>query len=287
MSSERGDGRQGPRASGERTTPVGDANWTRSFDNLVCTVEDRVARVTLNRPHVLNAVNNGLLHDLIEVFELINRSDEAWCVVLSGAGRAFCVGADQKERPGMSLDEVRERRRIAPMAFSAMRNCLRPVIAQVHGYALGSGLEIALGCDMIFAEAGTVMGLVETARGSIPAGGGTQLLARYVGVAKAKELIFTGSKFTAEDAEKLGLLNGLLPAGELAAETERVARRVVTMAPIANIQAKRAINMSLDVGVTAGIQIEAAYYERILATSDRAEALTAYRNHRDPNFAGS
>lgn len=250
-------------------------------------VSGHIARVAFNRPEVLNAVSTPVFHRLIEVFDEINDSTEVRCVVLRGHGRAFCVGADQKERPGMTLDDIRRRRRISPQAFSAMRNCLHPVIAEVHGYALGGGLEMALGCDMIVAASGTTMGLIETLRGSIPAGGGTQLLPRLIGPARAKELIFTGRKFSAEEALEWGLVNYVVEPSELESRVQTLAEEIVAAAPISNVQAKRAINMSLDIDVANGIQVEAALYERILTTSDRTEALEAYREGRPADFKGS
>lgn len=250
------------------------------------TVRDHIAMVAFNRPQVLNAVSTPVFLRLVDIFEEINDSPDVWLVILKGNGRAFCVGADQKERPGMTLDEIRRRRRISPHAFSAMRNCLHPVIAQVHGYALGGGFEMALGCDIIVAAEGTVMGLIETTRGSIPAGGGTQLLPRLVGPARAKELIFTGRKFKAEEALGWGLVNYVVPLSELEQKVMELAHEITAAAPISNVQAKRAINMSMDLDVANGIQVEAALYERILTSSDRVEALDAYKERRPAQFRG-
>lgn len=249
-------------------------------------IADHIATVSFNRPNVLNAVSTPVFGRLIDIFDQITDDPDVWCVILRGNGRAFCVGADQKERPGMSLDEIRRRRRISPQAFSAMRNCSRPVIAQVHGYALGGGLEMALGCDIIIAASDTVMGLIETRRGSIPAGGGTQLLPRLVGPARAKELIFTGRKFTAAEAVDWGLITHAVPPDELEGKVTALAREIVDSAPISNMQAKRAINASMDLDVANGIQLEAALYERILTTWDRTEALSAYKEKRSPQFRG-
>ncbi|WP_249019452.1 enoyl-CoA hydratase/isomerase family protein [Conexibacter sp. S30A1] len=249
-------------------------------------VADHIATIAFNRPEVLNAVSTPVFGRLIEVFDQISDDPDVWCVILRGNGRAFCVGADQKERPGMSLDDVRRRRRISPQAFSAMRNCPRPVIAQVHGFALGGGLEMALGCDIVVAANDTVMGLIETRRGSIPAGGGTQLMPRLIGPAKAKELIFTGRKFTAAEAADWGLITYAVEPDALEAKVNALAQEIVASAPISNVQAKRAINASMDMDVANGIQLEAALYERILTTWDRTEALTAYKEKRAPQFRG-
>ncbi|MCW2782174.1 MAG: Enoyl-CoA hydratase/isomerase [Marmoricola sp.] len=250
------------------------------------TIVDHVATVSFNRPERLNAVTTPMFGRLLEIFDEINDSADVRCVVLRGNGRAFCSGADQKERPGMSIEDIRRRRRLTPQAFSAMRSCVYPVIAQVHGYALGGGMELALGCDFIIAAEDTVMGLIESARGSMPAGGGTQLLPRLVGAARAKEIIFTARKFTAREALGWGMVNYAVPADELDAKVAEIVAEIVAVAPISNVQSKRAVNMSLDVDVVNGIQIEAALYERTLTTADRVEAMTSAREKRPPVFRG-
>ena len=264
--------------AGEAAEPDGDA--------VELSVDGRVATVVLNRPAVLNAVNMSMLARLVEVFDQINDSPEIWCVVVKGSGRSFCVGADQRERIGMSPDDVRRRRRLAPVAFSAMRRCVRPVIAQVHGYALGSGLEIALGCDLVVVAEGTTMGLIETSLAAIPAGGGTQMLPRLVGLLRAKELILTGRRFSAEDAFKWGMVSYLVEPSELEAKVLALAAELVAAAPIAVAQAKKAIDMSFDLDLATGLQVEAALYERTLTTKDRAEALEAYHEGRPPVYRG-
>lgn len=250
------------------------------------TVDRHVATVTLNRPDALNACTTPLLERLIAVFEGFEDDADVRCVVLRGAGRAFCVGADIAERRTMSLDAQRRRRRIAPSAFGAMRRFSRPVIAQIHGYAIGSGLELALGCDLIVAAAGTVMSLPETAKASIPAGGGTQTLPRLIGAARAKELIFTSRRFTAEDAERWGLVNHVVPAESLAARVAELAAEIVAVSPVSCAQAKRAIDLGLAMTVETGIQFEAALYERVLTSEDRQEAYRAAAEKRQPTYVG-
>lgn len=249
-------------------------------------VSDHIATVTLNRPEARNAVTTAMLLRLTEVFDAINGRDDIWCVVLAGAGPTFCAGADRNERAAMTDDDVRRRRRIAPAAFGAMRECDRPVIAQVQGHALGGGLELALNCDIVVAAAGTRMGLVETARASIPAGGGTQLLPRLIGVARAKELIFTSRVFTAEEALSWGMIAYVEAADALPARVAALAREIASVAPVANVLSKRAINRSLDVDVATGIQLEAALYERTFTTADRTEAFQAATQGRPPRYTG-
>lgn len=249
-------------------------------------IENQVARVMFNRPEVLNAVNMDLLLGLPDVFESLSEDPQVRCVVLSGKGRAFSVGADHKERPGMSLDDIRHRRRLGPRLFGAMRSCVHPVIAQVHGYALGSGLELALGCDIVVMAEDTVLGLIETVRGSIPAGGGTQLLPRLVGIHRASELILTGRRFTAAEARGWGLANYVVPVDELAVTVEALVAEILRAAPISCQQAKRAVRASMELSLSAGIEYEAALYERVLTSADRLEALRAYQEKRPGDFEG-
>jgi enoyl-CoA hydratase len=259
---------------------------TREADLIIMEVADHVATVTFNRPDALNAATTPFFRRLVGVFDEINEDPDIWCVVVRGAGRAFCVGADQKERGAMSLQDLRNRRRLSPQAFSAMRNCVRPVIGQVHGYALGGGLELALGCDIVVAAEGTAMGLIESRLASIPAGGGTQILPRLVGVPRAKELIFTGRRFTAEEALGWGMISYVVPGEALESTVRALALEIATAAPVSNVQAKRAINMSMDLSVANGFEVEAALYERILSTTDRAEGAAAHREGRAPSFRG-
>lgn len=168
-----------------------------------------------------------------------------------------------------------------------MRRFSRPVVAQVHGYAIGSGLELALGCDFIFAAADTAMGLPETAKASIPAGGGTQILPRLIGPARAKELIFTSRRFTAERAERWGLVNRVTPAEALAAAVRDLTDELVAVSPTALATAKRAIDLGLTTDLESGLQVEAALYERVLTSEDRREAAAAAAEKRNPDTWGA
>jgi enoyl-CoA hydratase/carnithine racemase len=247
---------------------------------------DAIAYVSLNRPQVLNAVTTPLLLELITVFEQLSDDAQIRCVVLKGNGRAFCVGADQKERPGMSDEDIRRRRRIAPLAFASMRNCVHPVISRVHGFAFGSGVEIAVGCDIVVMAESAKLGLIETQKGMIPAGGGTQLLPRLLGPLRAKELILTGRRFGAAEARDWGIANYVVPDDELDTTVNRLAAEICAAAPVAVRQAKRAVDAALDLDLRRGIEMEAALYERVLHTEDRFEAQRAYAENRQPQFEG-
>ncbi|MFC3979465.1 enoyl-CoA hydratase/isomerase family protein [Streptosporangium jomthongense] len=249
-------------------------------------IEGHVATVTLDRPDVLNAVDTPTYRCLLAVFAKIEDGADIRCVVVRGRGRAFSVGADRTERAKMTDDDLRRRRRLVPRVFSAMYHCSRPVIAQVHGYALGGGLELALSCDLVVAAEDAVMGLVETTLGSMPAGGGTQLLPRLVGIPRAKELIFTGRRFTGAEARQWGLVNHAVPAADLETTVGALAAEISAAAPLAVAQAKRAIDLSTQLEIDSGVALEAELYERLLTSADRLEGLAAAREGRRANFRG-
>lgn len=256
------------------------------FDTLQVTVDDHVATVTLNRPDVLNAVNMPMYEDLFQAFNQLDDDDSVWVIVLTGSGRAFSVGADLKERQTMTVADVRRRRRLAPRTFGAVANCRKPVIGAIHGYAMGGGCELALCCDLLMAAEGTVFALPETAIGVIPGGGGTQRLPRLVGPMLAKELIFTGRRFSAQQAFEYGMLSRVVPADELLAAAQELAREICQSAPLAVYQAKKAINATFNVGLEAGLLYEAEAYDTCLSSEDRLEGLAAFREKRKPQFKG-
>lgn len=259
---------------------------TATYTTLDVSVHDAVATVAFNRPDLLNAVTTTMLEEIIDAFDVLNDDSEVRCVVLKGNGRAFCVGADQKERPNMTDDAIRRRRRIAPTAFAAMRSCVHPVISQVHGFAFGSGFEFAVGCDLVVLADSLTLGLIEVQKGMIPAGGGTQLLPRLVGPLRAKELILTGRRFTAADARDWGLANYVVPDDQLEATVMGLAGEICAAAPIAVRQAKKAVDAALELDFRRGVEHEAALYERVLHTEDRFEAMRAYRDKDTPKFQG-
>jgi enoyl-CoA hydratase/carnithine racemase len=219
--------------------------------------EDAVALVELNRPDVLNAVNMEMFADLPRVFADLDEEASVSVIVLAGRGRAFSVGADMKERPTMSVEDIRSRRQLAPAVFGSMSKCSKPVIAAVAGYALGGGCELALACDLIVAEESAVFALPETQLGVIPGGGATQRLPRLVGLSRAKDLILSGRRFSAADAERWGMVNHLAPDGDGLARAQELARELAANAPVALAQAKRALDASQSLDLEGGIRFEA------------------------------
>ena len=256
------------------------------FETIRVDVHNHIATVTLNRPEALNAMSTQMFRDLLRAIQEIDQEPGIWAVVLTGAGRTFCVGADLKERQTMTDADLRRRRLLAPRVVGALARAKRPVIAAVNGLALGGGFEIALCCDMIIAAETAKFALPETTLGVIPAGGGTQRLPRMIGPQRAKELIFTGRRITAHEAYNLGILNRVVPDAELMPQVIALAEEITANAPTAVAQAKRAINASLSIGIDVGLEYEADAYQACIASPDRLEGLAAFREKRKPVYSG-
>ncbi len=248
-------------------------------------VEDQIAVVTLNRPQAMNAISGEVADELSEIFWRIRHDQSVWVVVLAAAGeKAFCVGADLKERAAFTLyDFYRNRDQIRGM-FSSLRKIPQPTIASVFGFALGGGFELALSCDLIVASRDAVFGLPETRVGLVPAGGGTQLLTRKLGVARAKELIFRGRRFDAREAKELGLVAEVTERGELHGWTMQLASDIRRSSPVAVRQAKTAIDAALGVPIEDGIELEHDAWRRTITSEDREEGIRAFTEKREPEW---
>ena len=248
--------------------------------------QDQVAVLTLNRPDVMNSFNFGMLRALKERVEAIHFDTEVRVVVITGAGKAFCAGADLKERATLSEQQVREFIYTIRNLFTFIENMNKPVIAGVNGIALGGGTELALACDLRIVSTAASMGLTETRLAIIPGAGGTQRLPRLVGRGKAKELIFTGRRVDAEEAFQIGLANKICPPEALLDECRAMAAMICETGPIAIQQAKHAINYGLETDIGTGLAIESNAYWTLIPTEDRLEGLAAFREKRKPVYKG-
>jgi methylglutaconyl-CoA hydratase len=246
------------------------------------------AIVTLNRPDQRNALSRALLLELERVGAELGSDSELRVVVLTGAGdRAFCAGADLKERRSMSLDDVREQLGLYRRSFGWLESSPFPTVAAFNGAALGGGLELALCCDFRVARTGIELGLPETSLGILPAAGGTQRLPRLIGENRAKELILFGTRVTAERALELGLVNAIAPTSEpLLDFTLSWLAPILDGAPIAQRAALRAVRAASELSLDAGLKFEFERYEECLASEDRLEALAAFTEKRKPRFQG-
>lgn len=247
-----------------------------------------VGYIRLNRPESLNALSGDMLAALGGIVEAIGQSTrEIRTVIISGEGRAFCAGADLKERRTMDEGQVRSSVSRIREVLAAIERLPQPTIAAINGFAFGGGLELALCCDFRFAVRGAQLGLTETGLGIIPGAGGTQRLPRLLGPGKAKELILTARKISADKACEIGLLNGVADdLAQLESSCGRLAAEMLANAPLAVYQAKAAIDRGLDTDLQTGMTLEWAAYEATLKTKDRQEALEAFREKRPPRFTG-
>lgn len=243
--------------------------------------------LTLNRPERRNALSRALVDALHAQIQPLAEPGDLRAVILTGAGeRAFCAGADLREREGMSDAEVLRFLDDLNGLMNTLAELPIPVIAAINGFALGGGLELALACDLRVACADAVVGLTETRLGIIPGAGGTQRLSRLVGPGRAKSLIFTGRRLDAMRAMELGLLDDVVPADELQDRAWDLADEIAQAAPLAIAQAKRAIDLGWQRPLHEGLQVEREAYLPLLDTADRLEALEAFRERRAPQFRG-
>ncbi|CAH0347429.1 enoyl-CoA hydratase [Bacillus sp. CECT 9360] len=246
-----------------------------------------IAIITMNRLEAANALSLTLLNDLSDVLKELQSDPAVRCVILTGAGdKAFCAGADLKERAGMNETEVTQTVKLIGDTISGIEILPQPVIAAINGSAFGGGLELALACDIRIAVETAKMGLTETSLGIIPGAGGTQRLPRIIGTAKAKELIFTARRIDAFEAERIGLICKVADNDQLLNEAISMANEIARNAPIALQAAKKAINQGIETDLATGLKIEEICYRETLHTSDRLEGLNAFKEKRKPVFTG-
>ena len=249
--------------------------------------KEAVAILKLSRPEVMNSFNFAMLRELRERVERLHWDRQARVVIITGAGeKAFCAGADLKERASLGEDQVREFIFTIRNLFTFIEFMSKPVIAAVNGIALGGGTELALACDLRIASENATMGLTETRLAIIPGAGGTQRLPRLVGRGKAKELIFTGRRVDAKEALEIGLVNKVAPAEKLLDECLQMAAMICEAGPVAIGQAKYAINYGSEVDLHTGLAIESNAYWVTIPTEDRLEGLAAFREKRKPVYKG-
>lgn len=246
-----------------------------------------VVTLTINRPDSANALSLGVLYGLHEQLTSLQFDAEARVVILTGVGaKAFCAGADLKERKGMQDRQVRETVSLIRTVVNQVAELPIPVIAAINGAAFGGGLELALAADIRVASLQAKMGLTETSLAIIPGAGGTQRLSRLIGLARAKELIYTARRIDAETALAIGLVNRVVPQDELWSEAQALAGEITKNGPIAIRQAKFAMDTGASVDLQSGLAIEQKAYELVIPTEDRHEGLLAFAEKRAPQYKG-
>ncbi len=240
-----------------------------------------VAEIMLSRPEAMNAISTELAGELARACAETAAAPEVRAVVLSAAGeRAFCAGADLKERSTMTDADILRQRPAMRGVFGALLALPQPVIAAVHGFALGGGCELALACDLIVADDTAVLGLPEVTVGLVPGGGGTQLVARRLGPGRAADLILTGRRVGVEEAERLGLVDRRVPAGQDGPAALDLAGQIAANSPVAVRAAKRAIWHGWGVSLEAGLDVEDAAWRTAALSADRREGIAAFVEKR-------
>ncbi|OGR23612.1 MAG: enoyl-CoA hydratase [Desulfobacterales bacterium RIFOXYA12_FULL_46_15] len=243
--------------------------------------------LTMNRPEVMNCLNFDLLYAMRDIIDSLQYRTDIRTVIITGKGeKSFCAGADLKERASLTPDEVKKFILTIRNLLTSIQNLPMPVISAVNGVALGGGTEVALASDIRIASETASMGLTETRLAIIPGGGGTQRLPRIIGVAKAKELIFTGRRVDAKEALEIGLVNKITTPESLLAECLKMADMIAETGPIAVEMAKYAIDKGIETDLATGLAIESNAYRVTIPTEDRVEGLTAFREKRKPRYKG-
>lgn len=250
-------------------------------------VQDGVALIMLTRAEAANSLSIQMLHEINETLEAIHYDRSIRAVIVTGDGdKAFCAGADLKERKGMNEEETRKTIALIGKTVNHFEALAQPVIAAINGVAFGGGLELALACDIRMASSTAKLGLTETALGIIPGAGGTQRLPRLIGIGKAKELIYTARRLSAEEAYHYGIIEHIVEPQDLLKQSKELALEIGKNAPLSLVQAKTAINQGMQTDISTGLQIESLAYSRLLNTEDRLEGLKAFQEKRSPVYHG-
>jgi enoyl-CoA hydratase/carnithine racemase len=248
---------------------------------------DHIAELTLDRPEAMNAVSTQMARELSAACVALCADQQVRAVVVtSSSTKAFCVGADLKERNSFSDADLMEQRPAARAAYSGVLNLPMPTIAAVEGFALGGGLEIALSCDLIVAGSTAVVGLPEVSVGIIPGGGGTQLLTRRIGWSRAAGMIFTARRMSATEAAALGVVDEVTEPGSARDRGLALAGQIAANSPVGIRQAKRAMRLGSDVDLATGLEVEDGCWRATAFSGDRTEGISAFVEKRPPRWPG-
>jgi enoyl-CoA hydratase len=257
------------------------------YKNIRYEKDGAVATITIDRPKVLNALNDETVMELHDCVDGIAGDGEVRCVILTGEGeKSFVAGADIGELAECDVVSGKATCDKGQDLFFKIENLAQPVIAAVNGFALGGGCEIAMACDIRLASEKAKIGQPEVSLGIIPGYGGTQRLAKIVGPGKARQLIYTGDHIGAEEAYRIGLVDEVYPPEELMPKAKEMAQKIASKGPLAIKAAKEAINTGLYVNLQAGCELEGTLFAGICASADKEEGTKAFLEKRKPDFKG-
>lgn len=258
-----------------------------AYETLLFEVKEGIAYVTINRPKVLNALNDKVISELEQVFTTIKEDDQVKAVILTGAGeKAFVAGADITQLVDLNTLQGKDFARKGQEVFCLIENLGKPVIAAINGFALGGGCELAMACTLRIASTNAKLGQPEVNLGIIPGYGGTQRLPRLVGKGRAMELLITGRMVDAQEAYQMGLVNKVVEPEKLMEEAEKLAKTIMSKGPVAIKLAIEAVNRGLEVSLEEGLRIEADLFGLSCSTKDKVEGTKAFLEKRKPSFQG-
>lgn len=254
------------------------------YEMILIETRGRVGLITLNRPQVLNALNNQLMREAMDALDAFDKNDTIGAMVITGSEKAFAAGADIKELMNKSIQQMMDTDHIA--VFGRIRTIKKPVIAAVSGWVLGGGCEIAMSCDMIVASESAMFGQPEITIGVIPGAGGTQRLTYAVGKALAMEMILNNRMLSAQEALQHGLVNRVVPVDAYLDEALKLAEEIASRAPLAVRAAKKMINQSYERTLADGLRVEKQEFYNLFASEDQKEGMKAFAEKRKPNWTG-
>ena len=253
-----------------------------AYENIIFEKEDTIAVIIFNRPEAMNALNNQTRAEFAEAIAEVAADDDIKVLILTGNGKSFVAGSDIKEFNKTTPFMAHNITRLGEM----VEKLPKPVIAAVNGFCLGGGCEIAMGCDIIIASEKAKFGQTEINIGIIPGGGGTQRLQRLIGVCRAKELIFTGDIIRADEADRIGLVNRVVPMEELMTVAKEMAQKIASKSAAALKLAKQAVNYGMQAPLESGLKYEYEMYALALSLEDKVEGVNAFLEKRAPKFTG-
>jgi enoyl-CoA hydratase len=254
-----------------------------AYTNILVETRGPVGLITLNRPQALNALCRALVHELGQALDAFEADEAIGAVVLTGSAKAFAAGADIKEMASRSFMDVYLSDFITDR-WERVSTCRKPIVAAVAGFALGGGCEIAMMCDTIIAADTAKFGQPEIGLGVIPGSGGTQRLTRFVGKAKAMDMVLTGRMMDAAEAERSGLVSRVVPAEQLLEEALKLATKIAEMSRPAVLMAKEAVNRAYETTLAEGVKFERRLFHSLFATEDQKEGMAAFVEKRKPRF---